>query len=176
MPKKQPKYSSLAIAGFVFSLIFFIPLFSIIGIICGISALANLSKDSSRKGKWMAVSAIIIGVLVTILQALVVILIYNFAKVVAGGIEGKMDVTASMNNCLSQKPGFTKDMCIFMSLAAHANQTSQLDKGLCDKEITIPDIKDLCNALLKKDKSYCYNITDSQNRIKCLGLIEEASR
>ena len=55
-------------------------MFSIIGIICGISSLVKISKDSSLKGKGLAISAILIGVIVILLQILVVVTIYNFFK------------------------------------------------------------------------------------------------
>ena len=86
---------------------------------------------------------------------------------------GAEDTSKSMDGCIKQKPGIGKDMCIFMVVSVHANQTQGLDKNLCDANIENNEIRDICNAILKKDKSYCYNITSSDSRVKCFGLVEE---
>ena len=173
MPKQ--KYSNLAIAAFVFSLIFFIPLFSIIGIIAGITAVVQLSKNKNLKGKSMAISAIIIGVIVTVLQIILVLLIYGFFSVIANSIETK-DLPQSIDNCIKQKSGLIKDMCIFMTISVNINQTENIDKNLCNAHVETIEIKNLCNAILKKDKNYCYNITSGESKIKCLGLVDEINR
>lgn len=171
MPKK---YSSLAIAGLVFSLIFFVPFFSIIGLVCGIVALSGISKNTSLKGKGIAIAAVIIGAVVTLVYLVAIFLFYKFVAGISSGIgsgsNGKID------DCLNQKSGLTKDLCIFVFISAHINQTDSLDKNICDNEITYPDLKDSCNAVLKRDKSYCDNIKTSDARLKCYGLIDELER
>ena len=169
------KYSSLAIAAFIFSLIFFIPSFSIIGIIAGIGAVRQITKNKNLKGRGFAISAIIIGLLVTVLQIILVFSIYGFFSGIIAGVSSK-DVSQSIDNCMRQKPGLSKDLCIFMVLSANINKTESIDKNLCDSNVENIELRNMCNAILKKDKSYCYNITSSNSRIKCLGSVDEINR
>ena len=171
----QQKYSQLAIAAFVFSLIFFIPLFSIIGMIAGIAAVVQISKNKNLKGKGLAISAIIIGIAVTVLQIILIFSIYGLFSGIASGVKTG-DISKSVDNCIKQKSGFNKDFCIILSLSANINQTENIDKSTCDTHVENPEMRNYCNAILKKDKDYCYNITSSESRIKCLGLVDEINR
>lgn len=171
----QQKHSTLAIAALIFSLIFFIPLFSIIGIIAGIAGVVQISKNKNLKGKGLAIAAIIIGVIVTILQIILVLAIYGFFSGIIAGVKTG-DISKSVDNCINQKSGFNKDMCIFMTISVNINQTENIDKNLCDANVETIEIRNLCNAILKKDKTYCYNITSGESRIKCLGLVDEINR
>ena len=153
-------------------------MFSIIGIICGISALVKISKDSSLKGKGLAISAILIGVIVILLQILVVVTIYNFFKPLSDVAKNFPENTPEQNleQCLLQKNGISKDMCIFFVVIAYKNQTEQLerlDKNLCDMHMTIANLRNVCNAVLRKDASYCENIENRKSKINCYGVVEE---
>lgn len=172
------KYSTLAIAAFVFSLLFFIPLFSIIGLICGIAALRQISKNKGLSGKGLAIAAIIIGGFITILQISFILLLYNLFGGFFGSVMNvvEKDPVQSIEYCKNKKAGTIKDMCIIIALSVHINQTEGIDKELCEEHVENIETKHFCNALLKKDKSYCYDITDTESRIKCFGLVEEIKK
>ena len=173
MPKK---YSYLAIAALIFSLIFFIPTFSIIGIIAGIGALTRIS-NTKEKGKGVAIAAIAIGILVTALQIAFVIIIYKFFIGMVGAIKniGTETPLQSIQHCTIQGQGFQRDLCIWVAVSTNVNQSSSFDKNLCDDYVVNGDIKSICNALVRKDKSYCQKITDSTSRIRCFGMLEESN-
>lgn len=171
----QQKYSTLAVAAFIFSILFFIPTFSVIGIIAGISALIQISKNKNFKGKWMAISAIIIGTLVTLAYIAIILFVYGFFSKIIAGVQTQ-DTSNSIDRCINQKPGFTRDMCVLLAISANINQTGSINNDTCDLYVQNTEIKDYCNAVVRKDKSYCYNITSSDSRIKCLGLIDEINR
>ncbi len=171
----QQKYSTLAIAAFIFSILFFIPTFSIIGIIAGISAVLHISKNPKLKGKNLAIAAIIIGLLVTALQIFLFLSVYEFFTGFANALSAE-NPQKSIENCLKSKSGFGSDFCILMVLSANINQTESIDKNICDTHVENPEIKNYCNAILKRDKEYCYKINASDSRIKCLGLLDELDR
>jgi len=66
------KYSNRAILGFVLSLIFMIPLVSIIGFIISIIALKEIKK-SRESGRGLAIAGIIIGAVFGIVQVIALI-------------------------------------------------------------------------------------------------------
>ena len=63
------KTSGLAIASLVCSLICCIPLTTIPGILLGIGAMISIGGDPAKKGKGMAITGIVLGVIFTIIQA-----------------------------------------------------------------------------------------------------------
>lgn len=67
---KDKRVSKLAISSLIFSLLFFVPFFPILGLIIGIIALNRISKDHSLKGKTIAIVAIITGALFSIISIL----------------------------------------------------------------------------------------------------------
>lgn len=172
MPQKT---STLAIAAFIFSLIFFIPTFSIIGLIAGIAAFVHIQKNPKLKGKGLAIAAIIIGLLVTALQIILFFSVYSLFSGFANSIDSK-NPKQSIDKCIKSKSSFGKDFCIILVLAANINNTEGIDKNICDAQIGNLEMKNYCNAVLKKDKEYCYKISNSDSRIKCLGLIDELNR
>jgi hypothetical protein len=60
------KTSGLAIGALVCSLIFFCPVTTVLGPILGLIALATIGTNPARKGKGLAVVAILLGVLLTV--------------------------------------------------------------------------------------------------------------
>ena len=170
MPKK---YSSLAIAGFVFSLLFFIPFFSIIGIICGIAALVGISKDKKLKGKGLAIAAVIIGAAVMIIQILIVILIIKFFAGFAHVVENPSE---GVKKCLGQSPGLIRDTCIFTAVysAASSNSIDSIDKNVCNDNVVSLETKSYCNAVLTGDRGHCQQISDLKSRTKCIEIVKEA--
>jgi hypothetical protein len=64
------KTSGLAIASLVCSLICCIPLTTIPGILLGIGAMISIGKDPAKKGKGMALTGIVLGVIFTVIQAI----------------------------------------------------------------------------------------------------------
>ncbi len=83
-PVKQPvqkKTSRLAIIALVFSTLFFIPLFSLVGIILGIIALTKIKKNPSLGGQGLAIAAIVLGAFFSLF--LWVGLIIGFVKGIA---------------------------------------------------------------------------------------------
>jgi len=175
MPKR---YSTLAIAAIIFSLLFFIPFFPLIGVIAGVGALVSISKDKKLKGKGLAIAAIIIGSLITISYVFLFVAAYGFFISIFGGIlnVAQKDPLLGIESCKSEKPGFAKDMCIIMTLSININNTQGIDQNLCDEHVITLELRDYCNAILKRDKSYCYNISTAKNRVNCLGMVEEIKR
>jgi len=170
MAKGQDDSHTLAVISFVFSLIFFLPVFPVIGAILGAVAFYKIPKG--REGRGLALAAMVIGVAMTILQiALFLLMMYLFQSL--AGIFSGLSSQNGMDACISKSPGVGRDMCIFMTLMMNANQTGQYDQGLCDKYVGDADIRSMCNAMLKNDKSYCSGISDADNRIKCMGLVDE---
>lgn len=177
MPEKESeKNSALAVAAFILSLLFFIPFLPLVGVILGIAALVKISRGEV-KGKSFAIAGIIIGVGILVLQIFLFVSISNFFGSFFGGIMTSVEKgpVEGMNVCLEEEPGPMKDMCVMMVLSMHANQTEELDVGVCD-EVQDEGTKNYCNAILRKDKSYCYNIEVAQTRINCLGMLEELER
>ncbi|UCD75091.1 MAG: DUF4190 domain-containing protein [Phycisphaerales bacterium] len=62
---EPPKTSGLAITSLVFSVIFFCPLTTLLGPILGLVALATMGGERPRKGKGLAVAAIVLGLVFT---------------------------------------------------------------------------------------------------------------
>ena len=170
---KGEKYSALAITSFILSLIFFVPFISTIGFILGIISLIVISRNQKLKGKGFAIAAIIIGLLVTIVWVLLFIFVYNFFSALSS--LGKGTPEQQMNTCLEQN-GVSKEICIITTIAINYNQTSSFNESICDTELQYPDTQNLCKAIILKDKSYCYSITDSDARMKCVGMIDEIQR
>ncbi len=103
----QPKMSALAIASLVCSLLFCCPLATIPGILLGIGALVSISGNPMRRGKGVAITGIVLGVLFTAGQAL----LYPPA------IRLVMDMTALVQNGPSDaiSAGFAGDLPAFRS-------------------------------------------------------------
>ncbi|MCP3683442.1 MAG: DUF4190 domain-containing protein [bacterium] len=165
------KYSTMAIIAVVFSLLFFVPLLPLIGVILGIWSLVAISNKQGLHGKGIAIAAIIIGLFVVVCQLLLFLAVYD----IAGDLSSIMDKdpVESMNYCLEQPIGDERDVCIIMSLMIHSSETEVLDQNLCDNNIQDSELKGYCNAILKKDESYCSSITDEQARLDCVELIEQ---
>jgi len=170
---KGEKYSALAITSFILSLIFFVPFISTIGFILGIISLIVISRNQKLKGKGFAIAAIIIGLLVTIVWVLLFIFVYSIFSTFSS--LGKGTPQEQMNNCL-EKSGLNKELCVITTIGINYNQTSSFNESICDTELQYPDTQNLCKAIILKDKSYCYNILDSDARIKCVGMIDEIQR
>ena len=169
MAKKE--YSMLPVVAFILSLLFFVPGLPAAGAI--LRAIALLKADGKKEGgRGLAIASVIIGTLVTAVQIIVIIFVLSFFGSMMEAFGGG-NIAQGMDNCLKQQPGMGKDVCILMSLTMNINQTGSLDPNLCDDHVTFQEIRDFCNAILKKDKSYCYKIEDTQNRLKCIGLIDE---
>ena len=177
MLKENSDAYSLAIAGLVMSLLFFIPFLSLIGLILGIAALFKMSKNKEKKGKGLAISAIVVGAAVLLLQISFVVAVYGFFSVFLGFFKGIDQGENSIQPCLEQE-GFAKEMCLILTISVSLDKDASLDVGpqICDNEIKTPDLNYLCNAILKKDKTYCAKIEDGDSRIKCFGLVEELQR
>jgi hypothetical protein len=62
---EPPKTSGLAVTALVFSLIFFCPITTILAPILGAIAFATIGSDPKKKGKGMAIAAIILGLIFT---------------------------------------------------------------------------------------------------------------
>ncbi|MHC4949260.1 MAG: DUF4190 domain-containing protein, partial [Planctomycetota bacterium] len=68
MPAQQ-KTSGLAVTALVCSLIFCCPITTILGVLLGLGALVSIGSDPMKKGRGLAVTAIVIGLLATAAQA-----------------------------------------------------------------------------------------------------------
>lgn len=66
------KRNDYAVASFILSLLFFIPLAPLIGFFLGIFALYNMKKHPDQIGKGFAIAGIIIGLLFSIIIPLIV--------------------------------------------------------------------------------------------------------
>ena len=77
---QEKKTSGLAIASLVLSLLFFIPLAPLVGIILAIVSLTKIKKDSKLKGETIAIIAIAVGVFTLILSITSLGLILSFIK------------------------------------------------------------------------------------------------
>jgi hypothetical protein len=167
MPEKT---SGLAIAALILSVLFFIPLCAPIGVILGIVALVKLNK-TKEKGKGLAIAAIIIGSLVTIVQIIILIMIFAVVGMFVGGL-AIGDINQSMQNCMASE-GLAKDTCIIMGISVNANQTAALPPDFCDQNLQMEDFKSLCNAIVKRDKSYCQKILDAESQRKCVEMVDD---
>lgn len=171
-----PKTSSLAIAAFVCGLLFFVPLLSFIAVILGIVALVQLSRNSHEKGKGFAITAIIIGLLVSVMYILfIVVMVKFFGFFMTATVK---NLEEGIQDCTALPQGVKKDICITTSLASHLPEINEtaLDPGLCDLHVEGNESRAVCNAMLKRDKEYCSQIKRMKTRIECVGLIEELGR
>lgn len=176
MPKKEDmKTSPLAIIGFIFSLLFFIPVVPFIGAILGIIALVKISGNNKLKGKGLAIAALIIGLFMTVLQVFIIIAVSTLITLFFSGFITAVEKgpIEGMNICLEKDPSPMRDMCIFMVISTNINQTELFDENICDDYVQTPDFQMQCNALLKKDPTYCESLSNPSSRIQCFGLIEE---
>jgi len=166
------KYSYWAICSLILSLLFFVPFLPALGIISGVIALI---ADKGRKGRGLAIAGILMGILFLILQMAVAFTFFNFVSTLLGIVQGGSP-QEQVDRCLEKGNGTSKDMCIILAITTNANISSTFDPALCDREISDVELIGYCNALLKRDKSFCYNISHSDTRIKCFGLIDELQR
>jgi len=170
----EKRYSVMAIVAFLFSLVFFLPIFPIIGFILGVAALTRISKNKNLNGKGMAIAAIIIGAFFSLIQIGIFISLFIFLNGITGVIE--KSPADGVKVCLEKNPQFVKESCLIFLVTYNYNNTLQFDPNLCDENVETPDIQNLCNAVLKHDKDYCNKIEESQARLDCFGLIEEIER
>lgn len=165
------KYSALAIAGFVLSLLFFIPGAGLLGLIFGISSLVAISRAQKSKeklaGKGLAISAIVIGALVSLVYLIIVIFAFNFASQIMPSQTGTPQ--EQIDQCLNKVAPY-RDVCVITSLAINANNTDSLDITLCD-QLSLPDTKAICKSIISKDPKYCQEISDLDSRDKCIELL-----
>ncbi|MFA5020198.1 MAG: DUF4190 domain-containing protein [Candidatus Pacearchaeota archaeon] len=170
--KKEAKQTSaLAISSLVLSLIFFIPLLSVVAIILGIVALFKISKNKSLKGKGFAIAGIVIGVVVTIgyiIAAVAIITVFMPAINAANTLNPQ----EAMNFCLAEQ-SYVRDFCIFIALSSHIENLDAFDPAICDQYVSEGELKSMCNAILRNDKTYCEQITDPDSRMQCFGLLDE---
>jgi hypothetical protein len=83
---EPPKTSGLAIAALVCSLIFCCPVTTILGIILGAIAMVTIGSAPGRKGRGLAITAILLGLIFTIGQAYFSYQIYDkYARIVMEG-------------------------------------------------------------------------------------------
>ncbi len=99
---EPPRTSGLAISSLVCSLIFCCPLTTIIGPILGLIAFVTIGSNPNRRGKGLAVSGIILGILMTTLQAWAGFQFYSTLMLPV--LEGPKTVLVA---------GFTNDMSAF---------------------------------------------------------------
>lgn len=94
-----PRTSKLAVTALIFSLIFFCPLTTLIGPLLGLVALAKIGSNPNRKGKGLAVAAILIGVVLTAAWVFVGTKGYGYIKqsiaVVMAGPRDALDLGTS---------------------------------------------------------------------------------
>ncbi len=170
MPETQEKkYAGLAIIAFVLSVLFFIPLLPLAGVVVGIFGLVRISKNAALKGKGLAIAAIVIGALFTLLQVAIVVAVYALYSLIGSNmaIALQEDAPAGINQCIAQKKNFEKDMCIIMILSTHPQATDTLDKNLCTAHIGNKEVLPYCQALLTKDPSYCDQIELPSSQLQC---------
>ncbi|HWB20828.1 MAG TPA: DUF4190 domain-containing protein [Phycisphaerales bacterium] len=105
---EEQRTSGLAIGALVCSLIFCCPVTTIIGILLGVASLASIGNDPTRKGKGLAITAIILGVVFTVVSGPSLYILgrlgYRYYDFVAHG----------PNNALTA--GFSGDLSKFRSL------------------------------------------------------------
>lgn len=83
---ESPKTSGLAITALVCSLIFCCPLTTILGIILGAIAMVTIGSAPGRKGRGLAITAVLLGVIFTIGQAYFSYKLYDkYARIVTEG-------------------------------------------------------------------------------------------
>jgi hypothetical protein len=164
--------SGMAIVSLVFSLLFFIPGSSLIGLILGIVAIKKISKNSKLNGKGFAIAAIIIGLIVSLVQIALILVVWK----VAGGFIGtfnsaaNQDLETGLQACLEKKDGFYKDFCITTIIAVHADET--IDPEIC-LNVSEGELNLLCNAISRKDTSYCEKMKSSESRKECFRAVGE---
>ncbi len=101
----EQKTSGLAIASLVCSLICCLPITTIPGVLLGIAAMVSIGNNPARKGKGIALTGIVLGVLFTIGQAVIYPPAYGYIK------DSMELVTAGPNNALTA--GFAGDTAGF---------------------------------------------------------------
>jgi hypothetical protein len=74
------KTSGLAIASLVCSLICCIPITTILGILLGVGAMISIGGDPAKKGKGMAITGIVLGIVFTVGQGLLYPPAYGYIK------------------------------------------------------------------------------------------------
>lgn len=99
---EPPRTSGLAISSLVCSLIFCCPLTTIIGPILGLIAFVSIGSKPNLRGKGLALTGIILGVLMTTLQAWAGFQLFD--KFVKPALEGPQTVLVA---------GFANDMSAF---------------------------------------------------------------
>ncbi|MHC4080308.1 MAG: DUF4190 domain-containing protein [Planctomycetota bacterium] len=82
------KTSGLAVASLVCSLICCIPLTTIPGILLGIGAMISIGGDPAKKGKGMAITGIVLGVIFTVMQAVIYPPAIGYVKATMGLVWG----------------------------------------------------------------------------------------
>ena len=115
---EPPRTSGLAISSLVCSLIFCCPLTTIIGPILGMIAFVTIGSNPNRRGKGLAITGIILGILMTALQSWAGFLLYS--KLILPVLEGPKTVLVA---------GFANDISGFRGGLAGGGA------GVSDEEI-----------------------------------------
>lgn len=78
--------SGMAVTAFVLTLIFCIPVFPLIGLLLGLGALGRTSADGPMRGRPLAITAVILGLLMTVGQVYATVQIVKVAQIVGDSI------------------------------------------------------------------------------------------
>jgi len=78
--------SGMAVTAFVLALIFCIPVLPLIGLLLGLGALGRTSADGPMRGRPLAITAVVLGILMTAGQVYATVQIVNFARIFGDSI------------------------------------------------------------------------------------------
>lgn len=78
--------SGMAVTGFVLTLIFCIPVLPLIGLLLGLGALGRTSADGPMRGRPLAITAVVLGILMTAGQVYATVQIVNVARIFGDSI------------------------------------------------------------------------------------------
>jgi len=151
----------------IFSMIFFLPLFPLIGAILGIAALLRIKPGTHQKARRTAVAAVAVGLILTAGQVLVVYWVMNIIQSVM------TPFMSGISGCLGQENGPIKDMCILLAIqnGAFGNGAGvEIDAETCRSNTSLPDVRNICLAVAEENASYCGAIGDEGLREACGGI------
>jgi len=78
--------SGMAVTAFVLALIFCIPVLPLIGLLLGLGALGRTSADGPMRGRPLAITAVILGLLMTVGQVYATVQIVKMARIIGESI------------------------------------------------------------------------------------------